>query len=97
MASSAEDVDSDTFGPYQLFFPLGKGGAGEVFACFDPEHHRAIALKVLQDDTSANPKTAQRFESEARLLERLNHPKIVQFFAAGTHDERRYIAMELCN
>ncbi len=79
---------------YVILERLGAGGMGVVFAAYDPELRRRVALKFLHLD-GANDDTRQaRLLREAQSLARLSHPNVITVFDAGTHDGRVYITME---
>jgi serine/threonine protein kinase len=56
---------------------IGQGGMGFVFKARQPKLDRLVALKILPQSLAADPTFAERFNREARLLARLNHPGIV--------------------
>src|ERR1039458_5272743 len=56
---------------------IGQGGMGFVFKARQPKLDRLVALKILPQTLAADPAFAERFNREARLLARLNHPGIV--------------------
>lgn len=66
------------FGPYQVHARLGEGGMGIVWRATDARLERDVALKVLPEEFVEDPERLVRFEREARLLARLNHPNIAQ-------------------
>jgi serine/threonine-protein kinase len=84
-------------GRYALKYRIGSGGAGTVYAAHDPLLSRAIAIKTLNLDMSAEAKAAFApvFLHEARAAAALSHPNIVTVFDAGVSDDSAYIAMEL--
>jgi serine/threonine protein kinase len=70
---------------------------GEVYAAYDPELDRRVALKVLraQVSRSSSSSTARaRLLREAKALAKLSHPHVVAIYDVGTVDEQIYIAME---
>ena len=73
---------------------LGRGGMGEVYLARQQSLDRPVALKVLKPELIANPTYLSRFEVEATVVARLNHPNIVQVFTMGRHHDLRYLAME---
>ncbi|MEM6290310.1 MAG: serine/threonine-protein kinase [Myxococcota bacterium] len=75
---------------YVLLDPLGAGGEGSVYAAFDTELERKIALKLLAQGASS-----ARARREARALAKLDHPNVVAIYDVGTSDAQPYIAMEL--
>lgn len=85
-------------GDYVLLRSIGRGGMGEVFAA---EHkfiaNRVCALKILTAPM-VSARTWQRFEREARVLAKLNHPNIVQIYTMGVDRETcPFYVMELIN
>jgi tetratricopeptide (TPR) repeat protein len=73
---------------------LGAGGMGVVYAAYDPELDRKIALKLLLP--GAGGETARlRLLREAQALGRLSHPNVVAIHDVGTIGEQVWLAMEL--
>ena len=72
-------------GPYRILGLLGEGASGRVYLAEETEPPREIALKVLR--TASLPVEARlRFQREAELLARLEHPAIARLYAAGVAD-----------
>jgi eukaryotic-like serine/threonine-protein kinase len=74
---------------YRLDERIATGGMAEVWAAYDAELDRPVALKLLL--RSANP---ARFSREARAAAALSHPNICQLFDFGDADGRAYIVLE---
>jgi serine/threonine protein kinase len=83
------------FGRYEIREKIGSGGMGEVFAAFDPELNRSVALKILNADYSADEQKKIRFRREARAASGLNHPNIITIYEIGEVDGELFIATEL--
>ena len=83
-----------TVGKYRLDRMIGSGGMGMVWAAFDPDLERAVAVKLLHAESS-EPTLRSRLLREARAMARLRHPNVVTVFDVGTDQNRDYIAMEL--
>jgi tetratricopeptide (TPR) repeat protein/predicted Ser/Thr protein kinase len=81
-------------GRYQIEKLLGTGGMGIVYAAFDPELQRKVAIKLVRPDTTNDALQALMIK-EARTLARLSHPNIVAVFDVGKHDDEVYFATEL--
>jgi serine/threonine protein kinase len=81
-------------GRYRIDGLLGEGGMGVVYAAFDEQQLRPIALKVIRHDAAADPIARERFTREARLAASVNHPNICQLYEIGEADGHPYIAME---
>ncbi len=82
-------------GAYVIERLLGRGGMGEVWlaARSDGRFEGRCALKFL-DRSVAQPRLADRFRHEGRLLARLTHPNIARLIDAGTLEDRQYLALE---
>jgi serine/threonine protein kinase len=85
-------------GPYRVLRVLGEGGMGVVYEAEQETPRRTVALKVIRA-THASDEVLRRFENEANVLGRLQHPGIAQIFEAGTAEiggvRQMYLAMEL--
>jgi len=84
-------------GRYRLVRVLGQGGMGTVYEAVQDHPKRTVALKVMRAGLMS-PSLERRFELEAELLGRLQHPGIAQIYEAGTADvgggAHPYFAME---
>jgi len=86
-----------TVGRYVLLGLVGRGGMGDVYAAYDPELDRKVALKLLNDGQPGSGSQARsrgRLLKEAKSIARLTHPNVVVVHDAGTIDDRVFIAME---
>jgi eukaryotic-like serine/threonine-protein kinase len=83
-------------GEFLVLHALGSGGMGVVYAAQQDRPHRTVAIKVLHRGARRRDVT-KRFELEAELLGRLQHPGIAQVFAfrAGDRATPAYLVMEL--
>lgn len=105
VASSTDLAPSD-LGPgtlvsrYVVLSNLGAGGMGVVYAAYDPELDRKVALKLLHPRLTADADAAATSEARARLvreaqaLAKLNHPHIVAIHDVGEHRGAVWLAME---
>jgi len=81
---------------YRLDRRIGKGGMGVVFAATDLNLGRVVALKIMTGHLFGDRAALNRFEREARVLARLNHPQIVALYDYGRlGGEGAYLVMEL--
>ncbi|MBX3470119.1 MAG: tetratricopeptide repeat protein [Planctomycetes bacterium] len=72
---------------------LGEGGMGQVVVAKDRRLGREAALKVIQPDL-VDPTVIRRFEREAEVMARLEHPAIPPLYEAGTDARgQRYLLM----
>jgi tRNA A-37 threonylcarbamoyl transferase component Bud32 len=73
---------------------LGAGGMGAVYKARQPQLDRFVALKILSHHLADDPAFVERFNREARVLGRLNHPNIVGIHDFGTAGPYCYLLME---
>jgi serine/threonine-protein kinase len=82
-------------GEYRVEGQLGEGGMGTVYAAIHPVIAKRVAIKVLHPALSVNREAVERFVQEARSVNQIGHPNIVDIFAFGTlPDGRSYFVME---
>ncbi len=80
---------------FELMELLGRGGMGIVFRARERALDREVALKVLALDPVFAPEAYGRFEREAKLAAKLDHPNIVPIFAVGHGNSVAYYTMRL--
>lgn len=81
-------------GPYEILCAIGAGGMGEVYRARDTRLGRIVAIKVLPVRFSSDPERRQRFQREARVISRLNHPNICTLFDVGQQDDIDFLVVE---
>jgi serine/threonine protein kinase len=86
--------DAVANGRYQLREKLGSGGMATVYLADDPRLGREVALKLLAENIADDPDARRRFEREARLAAKLDHPNVVQVYDVGEEEGRPFIVME---
>ncbi len=90
-----ELVRGTRLGEYEIEEVLGGGGMGEVFSAVHPKIGKRAAIKVLKKELS-NAFNVERFIDEAKVVNTIGHPNIVDIFAFGEMpDGRCYFVMEL--
>jgi len=80
-------------GKYTILEELGRGGFGTVYRATDNSLDREVALKILHPQLMVDMDFVERFQKEAKLVARLEHPNIVTIFDLGESEGRVYIAM----
>ena len=83
------------FGPYTLLRRHAIGGMSVVFVAQDNTLNREVAVKILNENYSADTRRIDAFEEEARVTCSFSHPHVVRVFTTGRAFDRYYIAMEL--
>ena len=94
-AGEPYDIRQTVAGVYRVDGVVGQGGMGTVYAATDLVGGGEVVVKVLKPRLSADPDHVQRFFTEARVLQRLEHPHIVELHDWGQDGfGRLYLAME---
>src|SRR5262245_53994431 len=86
-----------SIGRYVVLGLVGRGGMGEVYAAYDPELDRKVAVKLLRVKPGNGVSLAegrQRTMREAQAIARLSHPNVVVVYDVGTFEDQVFIAME---
>lgn len=100
IAESAAD-ETDTVPPellarYPVAEVLGRGGVGIVYRAHDADLGRDVAIKVLSRRFLGDADAVARFETEARISSRLQHPGVVPIHELGKlEDGRPYFTMKI--
>src|SRR5688572_24854569 len=82
-------------GEYKIEQLVGEGGMGQVYGAIHPVIGKRAAIKVLRGELCADPEAIDRFVLEARAVNQIGHPNIVDVFAFGSlPDGRQYMVME---
>ena len=87
-------TSGENVGPYRILEQLGQGGMATVFKAYHPALDRYVAIKALHPAFSGDPNFLGRFQREARLVARLEHPNIVPIYDAAEHEGRPYLVMK---
>ncbi|MEV6392395.1 serine/threonine-protein kinase [Nocardia xishanensis] len=86
--------EGEVFAGYVIERQLGRGGMGSVYLARHPRLPRRTALKLLNREMFADNEIRARFEREADLVARLDHPNIVTVYDRGVEDEQLWISMQ---
>ena len=97
-AAVVDHLIGQTIGNYQVKNKLGEGGMGAVYLAEHPLIGKQVALKVLHAEFSHNPEITERFLNEARAVNDIEHPNIVDILDYGIIPDGRsrtvYFIME---
>ncbi len=80
-------------GQYGIERELGRGGQGTVYLARDTRLGRLVALKVLDGSLTADEGGQTRFQREALIASKLDHPGICTVYESGFDRGKFYIAM----
>ena len=96
VAASLELEPGTDVGGYTIDHVLGSGGMGVVYEATHPLIGKRAAVKVLRPELSTDVRAVERFVTEARSVNQIGHPNIVDIFAFGAlPDGRNYYVMDL--
>ncbi|EDM78531.1 serine/threonine kinase family protein [Plesiocystis pacifica SIR-1] len=85
----------EKLGRYSVLGTLGAGAMGVVYAAYDPELDRRVAIKVIRPQKKSGALVQARLLREAQALARLSHPNVVAVHDVGSEaDGRVFVAME---
>ena len=82
-----------SIGRFTVLRELGRGGTGVVYAAYDEQLDRKVAVKLLHSETREDVARV-RLMREAQAMARLSHPNIVGVHEVGTFGRQVYVAME---
>jgi serine/threonine protein kinase/predicted ATPase len=78
---------------YEFYERVGAGGFGIVYRALQPALGREVAIKVILPEHASQPEFTWRFEQEARLIARLEHPHIVPLYDYWQDASGAYLVM----
>lgn len=81
-------------GQYLITAAIGEGGVGEVYVAEHDVIGRKAAIKFLRKEVSEEERIISRFIEEARAVNGIKHPNIIDITDFGTLDGRHYLVME---
>jgi serine/threonine protein kinase len=82
-----------TIARYEIQSELGRGGMATVYLAHDPNFRRNVAIKLVSVSFQENLLFRERFEREAQLIAKIEHPAIVPVYDFGEHDNQLYLVM----
>ena len=84
----------ENVGSYRIIEQLGQGGMATVFKAYHASLDRYVALKVLHPALNEDQTFTMRFQREARVVAKLEHPNIVPIYDYSEHERRPYLVMK---
>jgi serine/threonine protein kinase len=78
---------------YELRDRLGTGGFGEVYRAYQAAIKREVAIKIIQAHYANRPDFIRRFETEAQVVARLEHPHIVPLYDFWREPDGAFLVM----
>lgn len=90
-----EDLTGKMLDDYYIAALLGQGGMATVYKAYQSEVDRHVAIKVISPHFANDPNFTQRFEQEAKVVAKLQHPHILPLYNYGQAEGLTYIVMPL--
>src|SRR6185436_18133925 len=84
----------ESVGAYRIVEQLGQGGMATVFKAYHASLDRYVAIKVLHPAFKEDPTFLARFQREARVVAKLEHPNIVPVYDYADHNGAPYLVMK---
>jgi len=82
-------------GDFRIVREIARGGMGVVYEAEQVSLGRRVAVKVLPESATADPRRLVRFRNEAEAAAQLHHSRIVPVYAVGHEQGLHYFAMQL--
>ncbi len=92
---SRSELIGQSVGSYVITSLLGEGGMGKVYLARHSLIGRKAAVKILNPDIASDEESVSRFFTEARLVNDIRHPNIVEITDFGQFSSYYCIVMEL--
>ncbi len=80
-------------GPYEILDEIGRGGMATVYRARQPNMDRMVAIKIIHKAISSERTSLDRFQREARLIAKLEHPHILPVYDYNGEHDPPYIVM----
>ena len=84
----------ENVGPYRIIEQLGQGGMATVYKAYHASLDRYVAVKALHQAFNEDTTFTARFQREARVVAKLEHPNIVPVYDYSEHELRPYLVMK---
>jgi len=78
---------------YEITEEIGSGGMATVYRAYQPSMDRHVAVKVIRSSILHDPALRERFQREARLIARLEHPHLLPVYDFDGEHDPPYIVM----
>jgi serine/threonine protein kinase len=86
-------MTKENIGRYEIQSEIGRGGMAVVYLAHDPNFRRNVAVKLVTSLLQEETVIRERFEREAQLIAKIEHPAIVPVYDFGEHDGQPFLVM----
>ena len=87
-------VQGENVGPYRIIAQMGQGGMATVYKAYHAALDRYVAIKALHPAMMEDPGFLARFQREAKVVAKLEHPNIVPIYDSAEDGGRPYLVMK---
>jgi serine/threonine protein kinase/ABC-type glycerol-3-phosphate transport system substrate-binding protein len=87
------DLEGEPLRGYRLLDQVGEGAFGVVYRAIQPQVGREVAIKAVHPELANHPDFVRRFEHEAQIVARLEHPHIVPLYDYWREPDAAYLVM----
>ncbi|HXW32179.1 MAG TPA: PASTA domain-containing protein [Acidimicrobiales bacterium] len=96
MVTITDSIGRVLAGRYRIESALGTGASAHVFAAWDVNLHRRVAVKVLHPALAADTAFLRRFLAEAQSAASLTHANVLRVYDWGEDEGGPFLVFELC-
>ncbi|MFN2269760.1 MAG: protein kinase domain-containing protein, partial [Anaerolineae bacterium] len=86
-------ANGENVGAYRIVEKLGQGGMATVYKAYHPALDRYVAIKVMHPAFLEDPNFLARFQREARIVAKLDHPHIIPIYDFAEHNGNPYLVI----
>jgi tRNA A-37 threonylcarbamoyl transferase component Bud32/tetratricopeptide (TPR) repeat protein len=86
-------ANGENVGAYRIVDKLGQGGMATVYKAYHAALDRYVAIKVMHAAFLEDPNFLARFQREARIVAKLDHPHIIPIYDYAEHNGQPYLVM----
>jgi len=87
------DLEGEPLRGYRLLDQVGEGAFGVVYRAIQPQVGREVAIKAVHPELANHPDFVRRFEHEAQIVARLEHPHVVPLYDYWREPDAAYLVM----
>ena len=92
---ASDDLINQQLGQYEIRSLIGRGGMATVYLARQTSMDREVAIKVMARELANDEQFVTRFENEAQVIARLQHPHILPVIDFGREAQHIFIVMRL--
>jgi DNA-binding SARP family transcriptional activator/ABC-type glycerol-3-phosphate transport system substrate-binding protein len=87
------DLEGEPLRGYRLLDQVGEGAFGVVYRAIQPQVGREVAIKAVHPELANHPDFVRRFDHEAQIVARLEHPHVVPLYDYWREPNAAYLVM----